>query len=91
MNTKKKIPAEKIKDFQIKMNGQEICAKGSVVINGIGFGIGSNNLEHSDGIVGFELILSAGSKPEIIIEYKPRSIKKEVADALGLERDELRP
>lgn len=83
---KRKIPTEKLQDFQIKMNGQEKCANGAVIINGIEFGIGVDRESHGKGIVGFELSLQANDKPEIIVHYNPHLATKVACEALGIEK-----
>lgn len=79
MLTKREIPVEKLNSLQIEMNGQEICAKGTITINGV---------EMRDGIKSVELNLDANQRPVITIEYDKRVIKQELAKALGLEKEE---
>lgn len=77
MHIKQKLPQENIQNISLQLDGQDICAKGTIKINGI---------EMSDGISGVELKLPANNNPEITIEYHPRRIDKETAESLGLEK-----
>lgn len=83
---KRKIPVNKLKDFKIKMNGQESCNHGVVVINGIEFGSGSEQLNKGKGIVGFDVSLPAGQSPEVTVHYHPHLATKEVCEVLGIEK-----
>ncbi|MED2940693.1 hypothetical protein [Cytobacillus horneckiae] len=86
MVIKRKVPTEKLQDIQINMDGQNICALGSVVINSIEFGIGSTNENQGKGIAGFYISIQADRKPEISVHYHPHLVTKEVCEALGIEK-----
>lgn len=77
MNIKEKLSPSIVKDLHIKMDGQEVCAKGKVEING---------LEMRDGISSVELILRANEQPEVTVEYGPHHITEETSKVLGLKK-----
>lgn len=83
---KRKIPADKLKDLQIDVDGQEHCAKGYITINGIKFTSNDESRENGYGISSFEISLPAGERPEVTVHYDPHRATKEVCEALGIEK-----
>lgn len=83
------IPEEKIQEVQFSVKGQEKCANGFVVINGLKFGTDGEGTNHGKGILGFQFINRADKKPRVIVEYHPRLITEEVLEVLGIERPPL--
>ena len=76
---KQKIPAEKLNDIFIVVNGQKkVGQENKIIINGI---------EIARGIKRVELILDATEYPELTIEYGTHLIPQEICDALGLESE----
>ncbi|MCT6925274.1 hypothetical protein [Metasolibacillus sp.] len=83
------IPEEKLQDIQVKKNGQEICSKGLVVINGLEFGWAANGENHGKGILGFDIIVRGDEKPKVIVHYHSHLISKEIVEILGLTHNQL--
>lgn len=83
---KRRIPAEKLQDIQIKMNGQQKCVDGVVIINGVEFGVASEGENHGKGIAGFYFNLQGGEQPKVFVHYHPHQASEEACEALGIEK-----
>lgn len=77
MHKKQRLNESVVKSLSVRMDGQEICAKGEVIIN---------DVQMKKGITSVELVLIAGEQPNVSIKYDPYRITEETANALGLKK-----
>ncbi|MEN0666944.1 hypothetical protein NSQ14_11995 [Caldifermentibacillus hisashii] len=82
----KQIPPEKLRDFQLKMVGDEKCATQLIIINGLKFGAGAGDENKGKGIGKIDFVLDPYEKPQVFVQYHNRLITKEVAESLGLDK-----
>lgn len=75
MKTFRRIQLENISSIQVEMSGQEFCALGTVILNGI---------KVNESVKSVELVLRSNKNPSVLIEVNENLVKDSTKESWGI-------